>query len=213
MRGSVVADWWRSTSPPPLEVGPCRSYLGHFPLSVQAWPNQSNLLGAIHPAADIIHSDRTGVLRWHHRLGEPRHPILAAVEHDGLSFCGAALGDALAKYGKPGICNTDRGGQFTNCRVFTAALSTAGIQILRWMDNVFIERVWRSLSGISVQAVPLRVHLHTKWLSPSSLSDSRDRLSNPETNGIDERIFSNELLPCWQSRFFCFTFRLSPTGC
>ena len=25
--------------------------------------------------------------------------------------------------------------------------------------------------------------------------------------------FSNEILPCWQSRFFCFTFRLSPTGC
>src|SRR6476646_9382987 len=47
----------------------------------------------------------------------------------------------------------------------------------------------------------------------SSLSDSRDRRSDLETNGIDERIFSNELLPCWQSRFFCFTFRLSPTGC
>ena len=66
-----------------------------------------------------------------------------------VSFCEAALGDALAKYGKPEIFNTDQGSQFTSAS-FTAALSAAGIQISmdgrgRWMDNVFIERVWRSL--------------------------------------------------------------------
>jgi len=66
-----------------------------------------------------------------------------------VSFCVAALGDALAKYGKPEIFNTDQGSQFTSAS-FTAALSAAGIQISmdgrgRWMDNVFIERVWRSL--------------------------------------------------------------------
>src|SRR4029077_16272455 len=58
-----------------------------------------------------------------------------------------------------------------------------------------------------------RALLEPRSPAASSLSDSRDRRSNLETNGIDERIFSNELLPCWQSRFFCFTFRLSPTGC
>jgi transposase InsO family protein len=42
-----------------------------------------------------------------------------------------ALGDALAKYGKPEIFNTDQGSQFTSAS-FTAALSAAGIQISPW---------------------------------------------------------------------------------
>ena len=65
------------------------------------------------------------------------------------SFCVAALEEALAKYGKPEIFNTDQGSQFTGA-AFTGALSQAGMRISmdgrgRWMDNVFIERVWRSL--------------------------------------------------------------------
>jgi putative transposase len=65
------------------------------------------------------------------------------------SFCVAALGDALAKYGKPEIFNTDQGSQFTGT-AFTGMLTAAGVKISmdgrgRWMDNVFIERVWRSL--------------------------------------------------------------------
>ena len=65
------------------------------------------------------------------------------------SFCVAALEDALAKYGKPEIFNTDQGSQFTSAD-FTSVLSQAGVRISmdgrgRWMDNVFIERVWRSL--------------------------------------------------------------------
>ena len=34
----------------------------------------------------------------------------------------------------------------------------------------------------------------------------RDKRSNLETNGIDERIFSNDIPPCWQSRFFASLF-------
>jgi putative transposase len=65
------------------------------------------------------------------------------------SFCVAALEDALARYGKPEIFNTDQGSQFTGA-AFTGALIEAGVRISmdgrgRWMDNVFIERVWRSL--------------------------------------------------------------------
>ena len=65
------------------------------------------------------------------------------------SFCLAALEDALARYGKPEIFNTDQGSQFTSA-AFTGALAAAGIKISmdgrgRWMDNVFIERLWRSL--------------------------------------------------------------------
>ena len=65
------------------------------------------------------------------------------------SFCVAALGEALAKHGKPEIFNTDQGSQFTGS-AFTGVLIEAGVRVSmdgrgRWMDNVFIERVWRSL--------------------------------------------------------------------
>jgi putative transposase len=64
-------------------------------------------------------------------------------------FCVAALEDAIARYGRPDIFNTDQGSQFTSF-AFTTTLSDAGIRISmdgrgRWMDNVFIERLWRSL--------------------------------------------------------------------
>jgi putative transposase len=65
------------------------------------------------------------------------------------SFCVEALKEALARYGKPEIFNTDQGSQFTGSD-FTGALEATGIKISmdgrgRWMDNVFIERLWRSL--------------------------------------------------------------------
>ncbi len=64
-------------------------------------------------------------------------------------FCVAALEDALANYGRPDIFNTDQGSQFTS-ESFTEALKDADISISmdgkgRWMDNVMIERLWRSL--------------------------------------------------------------------
>ena len=64
-------------------------------------------------------------------------------------FCVEALQEALAKYGSPEIFNTDQGSQFTSVD-FTSVLKQAGVQISmdgkgRWMDNVFIERLWRSL--------------------------------------------------------------------
>lgn len=64
-------------------------------------------------------------------------------------FCVAALEEALARYGKPDIFNTDQGSQFTSLE-FTQELKDAGVKISmdgkgRWMDNVMIERLWRSL--------------------------------------------------------------------
>jgi len=66
-----------------------------------------------------------------------------------VSFCVTALEEALMRFGRPHIFNTDQGSQFTSM-AFTGALERAGIQISmdgrgRWMDNVFIERLWRSL--------------------------------------------------------------------
>jgi|TARA_Y100000310_G_scaffold216662_1_gene217727 putative transposase len=65
------------------------------------------------------------------------------------SFCVEALNEALTKYGKPEIFNTDQGSQFTSLD-FTGTLKDAGIRISmdgrgRCMDNIFIERLWRSL--------------------------------------------------------------------
>jgi putative transposase len=65
------------------------------------------------------------------------------------AFCVAALEEALDRFGRPEIFNTDQGSQFTSL-AFTDVLKATGIQISmdgrgRWMDNVFIERLWRSL--------------------------------------------------------------------
>jgi putative transposase len=64
-------------------------------------------------------------------------------------FCVEALQEALDRFGKPEIFNTDQGSQFTGQK-FVKTLTDAGVRISmdgrgRWMDNVFIERLWRSL--------------------------------------------------------------------
>jgi putative transposase len=66
-----------------------------------------------------------------------------------VEFCIEALEEALARFRRPDIFNTDQGSQFTSPR-FTGVLREAGVRISmdgrgRWMDNVFIERLWRSL--------------------------------------------------------------------
>jgi putative transposase len=65
------------------------------------------------------------------------------------SFCLEALGAALKKFGTPQIFNTDQGAQFTDAD-FTGALLSRGIKVSmdgkgRYIDNIFIERLWRSL--------------------------------------------------------------------
>jgi putative transposase len=64
-------------------------------------------------------------------------------------FCVEALNEALARYGRPEIFNTDQGSQFTSLE-FTDVLKDAEVMISmdgrgRYMDNIFIERLWRSL--------------------------------------------------------------------
>ena len=67
----------------------------------------------------------------------------------GADFCVEALEEALAKHGKPEIFNTDQGSQFTG-EAFTGVLIKNGIAISMdgkgsWRDNVFVERLWRSV--------------------------------------------------------------------
>ncbi|WP_419809181.1 IS3 family transposase [Sphingomonas sp.] len=64
-------------------------------------------------------------------------------------FCVVALQEALVRFGKPDIFNTDQGSQFSS-NDFTDVLRGAKVKVSmdgrgRWMDNVFIERLWRSL--------------------------------------------------------------------
>ena len=66
-----------------------------------------------------------------------------------VSFCVAALNEALARHGCPTVFNTDQGSQFTSC-AFLEVLRGHGIAISMdgkgcWRDNVMIERFWRSL--------------------------------------------------------------------
>ncbi len=82
-----------------------------------------------------LHSRKT--LRW--QLSNTLDP----------RFCVTALTEALARYGAPEIFNTDQGAQFTS-QAFTSVLDQHGVRISmdgkgRWIDNVFIERFWRSL--------------------------------------------------------------------
>ena len=68
-------------------------------------------------------------------------------------FCVEAVHAALERYGPPEIFNSDQGSQFTSVD-FTDVLTEAGIRISmdgkgRWMDNVFIERLWRSLKALT----------------------------------------------------------------
>jgi putative transposase len=82
------------------------------------------------------------------------------------AFCIETLQDALAKHGKPEIFNTDQGSQFTGA-AFTGVLVDNGIAISMdgkgaWRDNVFVERLWRS---VKYEEVYLRAY--------DSVSDAR----------------------------------------
>ena len=85
------------------------------------------------------------VIDWHSRL------VLSWRLSNTMdkSFCVEAVQEALEKYGKPEIFNTDQGVQFT-CEAFISTLSAQGIRISmdgkgRCLDNIFCERLWRSL--------------------------------------------------------------------
>ena len=65
------------------------------------------------------------------------------------SFCVSALEEALTRFGQPEIFNTDQGAQFTD-KTFTRSLLDRGVKVSmdgkgRCLDNVFVERLWRSL--------------------------------------------------------------------
>jgi putative transposase len=85
------------------------------------------------------------VLDWHSRR-VLSHRVSITMEAD---FCVEALNEAVARYGAPGIVNTDQGSQFSGAD-FVAAVKACGAQQSMdgrgcWRDNVFVERLWRSV--------------------------------------------------------------------
>ena len=81
-------------------------------------------------------------------------------------FCVSALEEALDRYGAPTISNTDRGRQFT-CEAYLRPLIERGVRISmdgkgRWIDNRFIERLWRSLKYESVYLEELSGGRHAR---------------------------------------------------
>jgi putative transposase len=99
------------------------------------------------------------VIDWHSRL------VLSWRLSNTMdkTFCVEAVEEALERYGAPEIFNTDQGVQFT-CEAFIATLHSQGIRISmdgkgRCLDNIFCERLWRSLK---YEAVYLRAYETTK---------------------------------------------------
>ena len=108
--------------------------------SNHVWPMDISYIpmarGLVYLAA-VIDSHSRRVLAW--RL---------SISMD-MSFCTKAVDEAIAKYGKPEIFNTDQESQFTSL-AFTGLLIEYGIRSSMdgkgcWRDNVFIERAWRSI--------------------------------------------------------------------
>jgi len=85
------------------------------------------------------------VLDWHSRR-VLAHRLSITMEAD---FCVEALQEAIARYGRPEIMNTEQGSQFTGAD-FIGELRKQGIEISmdgrgQWRDNVFVERLWKSV--------------------------------------------------------------------
>ena len=83
-----------------------------------------------------------------------------------VGFCVGALEEALGRYGAPCISNTDQGSQFTS-EAYLRPLLEAGVRISmdgrgRWIDNRFIERLWRSLKYEAVYLVELTGGHHAR---------------------------------------------------
>lgn len=81
-------------------------------------------------------------------------------------FCVEALDDAMRRYGRPAIFNTDQGSQFTSTE-FTGRLLAAEVKISmdgrgRCMDNIFIERLWRSPKYEAVYLVEMTDGFHAE---------------------------------------------------
>ena len=85
------------------------------------------------------------VIDWHSRKALA-HRLSNTMD---AAFCVEVMEDAIVRYGTPEVFNTDQGAQFIS-EAFTGALKEHGVRISmdgksHWLDNVYVERLWRSL--------------------------------------------------------------------
>jgi putative transposase len=105
------------------------------------------------------------------------------------SFCIEALEEAISKYGTPDIFNTDQGSQFTSLD-FTSILTDNSIKISmdgqgRWRDNIFIERLWKTVKYEEVYMKAYESITHAK----KELTKFFDRYNMRRPHqGLDDRI-------------------------
>jgi len=101
------------------------------------------------------------------------------------AFCVETLEDALARHGKPEIFNTDQGSQFTGA-AFTGLLASNAIAISMdgkgaWRDNVFVERLWRS---VKYEEVYLRAYEASARPAPRSVDISTSTMATDRIRAL-----------------------------
>src|SRR3954468_4047555 len=111
-------------------------------------------------------------------------------------FCVEAVEEALARHGKPEIFNTDQGSQFTST-VFTGLLTGNAIAISMdgrgaWRDNVFVERLWRSVKHeeVYLRAYDTVAEARTSLSSYFNFYNSRRPHSSLDRQTPDQAYFS-----------------------
>ncbi len=117
------------------------------------------------------------------------------------AFCIEALQEALARHGTPDIFNTDQGSQFTSA-TFTGVLIKNAIAISMdgkgsWRDNVFVERLWRSVKyeEVYLRAYETVSHARTSIGRYLSFYNSRRPHSSLDRQTPDAVYFNQPLLP------------------
>ena len=124
-------------------------------------------------------------------------------------FCVEAVEEALAKYGKPEIFNTDQGSQFTSAE-FTSLLMQNGIAISMdgkgaWRDNVFVERLWKT---IKYEEVYLHAY-DTVAAAKAGLARTSTSITGAD---LTARLTAQHPMPCNSIRCQCH-WRPNPQGC
>ena len=104
-----------------------------------------------------------------------------------VGFCVSALTEALERHGAPEISNTDQGSQFTS-EAYLGVLRGAGVRISmdgrgRWIDNRFIERLWRSLKYEAVYLEELVGGHHARRVIAGWLDHYNHRRPHMAFNG------------------------------
>ena len=119
-----------------------------------------------------------------------------------VGFCLDALADALRGGAAPGIFNTDQGVQFTSA-AFTEAVQACGAQVSmdgkgRWVDNVMVERLWRSLKCEAVHLHELADGLEAHRVIGSWMAFYNDCRPHSSLEDRTPRMAYEGVVPAWR---------------